>query len=408
MKRRNVYRVVHIANEALLKGSGFSQQIFMEVRELKRQGYDVTVVAFSHIKYYFKGDLIRKLRAKYGECGITIYTIPTVFGGRLLLEVVNFPIALAVLTYLSCIKGCGVLHFHSIGFSLIGLILRRLFAIQVINDIHGVTIEESIYRNEMRPGSARHRYSNYQERLTIKHADINFCVSNKMIAYLAEKHNLHNDRFELTRSSFDPEIFRDFNFNKKGEAKKCLGLGGRMVFIYMGHKSSWQLTRKVVEFFSKLKEHMPEAFMILLSNDLETAQESFERAGLDRNDYIVKYVKHEEVPLYCYSADLAILIRDDSIVNQVASPVKFSEYLASGAAVLLSPTIGDLPWLVEKYQVGFLLSENGLNKESLRQIAEIFASEARRKILAEKCREFAERELSVDKTINAFRRYYER
>jgi len=46
------------------------------------------------------------------------------------------------------------------------------------------------------------------------------------------------------------------------------------------------------------------------------------------------FLDYKEMPDYLSAADIALLIRDQSIVNQVASPVKFSEYVCSGLPVI--------------------------------------------------------------------------
>jgi hypothetical protein len=54
---------------------------------------------------------------------------------------------------------------------------------------------------------------------------------------------------------------------------------------------------------------------------------------------------------------MAILIRDDKVTNQVASPVKFAEYLAAGLQVLISPNIGDYSSFIKEYNCGKIVDE---------------------------------------------------
>lgn len=52
-----------------------------------------------------------------------------------------------------------------------------------------------------------------------------------------------------------------------------------------------------------------------------------------------KFVPYHKMASYLSAADVAFIWRDKSSVNEVASPVKFSEYLACGLPVIHNGTI---------------------------------------------------------------------
>ena len=396
-----------MVGDSILRSCGFSQQVFIETRELKRQGYEVFVLAFCHIKYFLNKVLIEKVREQYRKEGINICIVPTFLFGKLLLEVLYLPVAWALLSYLIVFKRVKIFHVHSKIYTLMLLPLKFVMPIRIINDNHGVTIEEGIYRDEIKSGSILYHYANFKEKLAMKYANFNLCVSQKMIDYYTNKHTLSLSHFTITRSSFDPDIFKYFSYDQKEQAKKLLGLHDKKVLLYMGHKQSWQQISEIVELYAEFKKYIPHLFIIFLTNDIVGVRENFQRIKVPDSEYMVKYVAHEEVPLYSYSADVAIIMRSDSIVNHVSSPVKFSEYLASGASVLISPTIGDLPSLVKKYNIGVVLSSDGMDS-AISYFNDVFESKERQKLSAEKCREVAEKEFSVKNTIDIFKKCYEK
>jgi len=104
MKIKENNRVVHVVGDSILRSCGFSQQVFIETRELKRQGYEVFVLAFCHIKYFLNKVLIEKVREQYRKEGINICIVPTFLFGKLLLEVLYLPVAWALLSYLIVFK----------------------------------------------------------------------------------------------------------------------------------------------------------------------------------------------------------------------------------------------------------------------------------------------------------------
>jgi glycosyltransferase involved in cell wall biosynthesis len=77
--------------------------------------------------------------------------------------------------------------------------------------------------------------------------------------------------------------------------------------------------------------------------------------GLKDKDCTVLSLGPTAVPRYLAAADVGLLPRDENLVNRVASPVKFAEYLASGIPVILSDGIGDYSELVRSGDLGAVL-----------------------------------------------------
>jgi len=50
-----------------------------------------------------------------------------------------------------------------------------------------------------------------------------------------------------------------------------------------------------------------------------------------------------------------MLLREKNLVNRVASPIKFGEYLCCGLPLIISRGIGDTEEIIEKFGIGRLL-----------------------------------------------------
>jgi glycosyltransferase involved in cell wall biosynthesis len=118
-------------------------------------------------------------------------------------------------------------------------------------------------------------------------------------------------------------------------------------------------------------------------------------AGIDEQQTSVVSVPPQEVPRYLAASDVGLLLRDDSIVNRVASPVKFGEYLAAGLPVIITEGLGDYSDAVRTHALGSVISL-GDSDDSIQHRLESFTSsddllsgEMRRR-----CRSYAIRELS--------------
>lgn len=55
----------------------------------------------------------------------------------------------------------------------------------------------------------------------------------------------------------------------------------------------------------------------------------------------VRSVSNEDVYKYLNASDFGILFRDDVIMNNVASPSKFAEYVLCGLPTIISKGVGD-------------------------------------------------------------------
>ena len=91
-----------------------------------------------------------------------------------------------------------------------------------------------------------------------------------------------------------------------------------------------------------------------------------------KNQVIVKKVFPNEVPDFLKVGDYGLLIREETITNKVASPVKFAEYLACGLYVIISDNLGDYTQFVLNNNCGCITSEfNFQNKTTKNQLAVI-------------------------------------
>lgn len=87
------------------------------------------------------------------------------------------------------------------------------------------------------------------------------------------------------------------------------------------------------------------------------------------SQFLVTHVPHEEIFQFIPVGDLGLIIRDNSLINRVAFPTKFSEYLASGVPILCSSSIKDVAQDVKKYGLGDVLFDNELNSNTLKHLS---------------------------------------
>ena len=72
------------------------------------------------------------------------------------------------------------------------------------------------------------------------------------------------------------------------------------------------------------------------------------------NQVVCQKLKVSDVPKYLLAADYGLLLREATITNQVASPVKFAEYIACGLKDIVSNHLGDYSEYVKTFENGLL------------------------------------------------------
>ncbi|MES9906406.1 MAG: glycosyltransferase [Sedimenticola sp.] len=199
----------------------------------------------------------------------------------------------------------------------------------------------------------------YLEWLEFSRAERLSCVSNKLASYIKSKLTA-NKEIEVIPSCFHG---RDFYFDKESRdrIRSMLGLkNDEKLVCYSGGISAWQKAGTIAEVFRDIKYYTDNVKLLFLTKDVEAFKRLLEDKGIPPNLALTKSCSQKEVKDYLSASDAGIILRDDIIVNNVASPLKVAEYLICGLPVIMSPNIGDLSDLVEENAVGLLvdLEEN--------------------------------------------------
>ncbi len=127
----------------------------------------------------------------------------------------------------------------------------------------------------------------------------------------------------------------------RGEMRKRLGLEDRIVLVYSGSLSVWQVPERVASLVEEVRKRLPSVFLLLLTKDTAEAERFFGRL---RGEGACRLIDcgYPEVGRHLAAADAALLLREEDPVNRVACPVKFAEYQACGLPVILTAGIGDV------------------------------------------------------------------
>lgn len=212
----------------------------------------------------------------------------------------------------------------------------------VIADIRGVMAEE-IAQSKSRLRGIAAKAARRTENYVFANADYFFMVSENM-----KKHYTAIYPAIADRTTVFPTIVDERYFRKSAEIRQVmrdeLGLAERTVYLYSGGVARWQNIGEILKGFVKTQKVQPKAFLIMLVRSVDYVKMLMDELDIDGANILVRGVPYEKVADYLNAADYGIIIRDNSIVNWVASPTKVNEYLACG-----------LQFVTEVIEAGFVV-----------------------------------------------------
>lgn len=191
----------------------------------------------------------------------------------------------------------------------------------------GVTSEESFMRNHC---YLRKKVLNLIDCFSMKKAKMIFYVSNELKTYYEKEAKTSFSKKSYIMPCFN-ETFVEDTVDKKDYKKK--------VFSYVGSIDLWQCFEETVQLYSMIEQMYPDSFFKVLTFKVDEARKIINSYGI--KNYSVKCVPKEEVKQQLEECTYGFIIRKNIVVNQVATPTKFSSYLSSGVLPIFSSCITD-------------------------------------------------------------------
>lgn len=191
--------------------------------------------------------------------------------------------------------------------------------------IQGVLPEESYMRNRSRLRTA---VLSGIERYVLKRADYVLFVSDEMKRHYEEKYGL----------SFAGRCFVMPCFNELETLPEAFADGGkysRNTMLYVGSLNRWQCFEETAALVKKVQERMGEDIPFhVFTRDRDEAQSVLELHGV--RQYRVDFAAAEELKHRIAAYKYGFVLRKDHVVNRVATPTKFSNYISCGIIPIYS------------------------------------------------------------------------
>jgi len=148
------------------------------------------------------------------------------------------------------------------------------------------------------------------------------------------------------------------------------------VFVFSGGMQPYQCVDLTVEVFLKLAAEDSAGRLLIITPHVPTAIRDLQL----HNQGFIRVIEaaYHEVNSYLNAADAGFLLREESILNEVASPTKFAEYCLTGLPVIMQNTVKDafemarsLGNLIELTDFGMHLPTAGFDRTSVAKNARV-------------------------------------
>lgn len=214
-----------------------------------------------------------------------------------------------------------------------------------------------------------------------KHQERNFLLDAQHIITLTHKAVEIIQQWQIPRPNIpisvvpccaDTNLFSPEKYNDEAiqAIRTQLSLKSNDLLIcYIGSLGTWYMLPEMLDFFTILQQHLPNAHLLLLNNqayEQQTAQKAIEQRALQQVHILgANYAK---VPLYIAASDWGLFFIRPTFAKQASSPVKLGEMLAMDKPIICNAGVGDVDVVLQEYGVGCVV-EN-FNETAYTKIAQ--------------------------------------
>ncbi len=128
------------------------------------------------------------------------------------------------------------------------------------------------------------------------------------------------------------------------------------VFIYAGSLAPWQCFEPTVRFYKEIEDKVENSSFRVLVKDHETAKAILDKYEV--KNYSLGFVPQSEIGNEMAKAKFGFCLREDSVVNRVATPTKLSTYIAHGVMPIYSSYLVDFSRQSAKCPYCFCVDHN--------------------------------------------------
>ncbi|WP_368029620.1 glycosyltransferase [Arcobacter sp. s6] len=224
-------------------------------------------------------------------------------------------------------------------------------------DIRGSVYEEVKYYGKMNNILKFLKLFQFKNLMQYKLKNVKYfnAVTEELKKYIIDTYKIQNSNISVIPTISGKSF--TFNENKRHKIRKELGLTDNdILFVFSsGSSQAWQNDDAIVNTL------IDRGFKVLMLTKKEY---------LNKN-IISKFVDYTVVSDYLNAADIGIIIRNNDIVNNVASPIKFSEYLCCGLPIIANNSMAIVTNIIRQTKYGQIVELTNINSSILEKLLSI-------------------------------------
>ena len=110
-------------------------------------------------------------------------------------------------------------------------------------------------------------------------------------------------------------------------------------FVYAGSMHAWQCFDLTLDVYRRVKAKFPKATLTVLTSEKALAQRAVEASNVI--DVDIGFVPLDELQATLANYKYGFVLREQHVVNRVATPTKVSSYMAAGVIPVMTSAVGD-------------------------------------------------------------------
>ncbi len=188
------------------------------------------------------------------------------------------------------------------------------------------------------------------EKKSVLESDFRIAVTEKLIKYWKLSFDYRSAKHIVIPCTLNS----NFKVVSSALSRKDLGWNSDdIILVYSGSNQGWQSFELLSSFLKNTLSQNKNINVLFLTQSNPHIQSILD---LFPTQSKCIWVNHADVFSYLQLADYGLLLREQSVTNQVASPTKFAEYLAAGLKIICSENLGDYSDFVVNYDCGHVVS----------------------------------------------------
>ncbi|WP_321327968.1 glycosyltransferase [uncultured Ilyobacter sp.] len=340
-------KILYIVNGNLIKGTGFSQRIKRQMETITQiSDVDIDVVNSVSIRDLTKNyKLLTNTRKIYEQMNLRHIFFYLDFPLKIFKLFPNlfFRIKAKRIKRLVKRRKYDLVYCENLREAYTAYLSKKNGAnIEYILDYHGVVPEEFRDFGDGAIGKFNYDYLKMMEKATIQSAKKIVCVSESFKSYIVKMYNF-DDKNIFVVPSCVPKSYVKYDKKIRFKLRNNLGISDRKVIVYAGSAATYQCIEEMIELFGEIIKYDSSFYFLFLvaGTSRSIIRNKFEHLNINDSYFRIDSVDHELISDYLMASDYGMIIRNNSLVNVVASPTKILEYLSTGLPIIMTNNIGD-------------------------------------------------------------------